>query len=257
VRLVEGVADEEGNSPMADLPASQEVLRRLLLGRGSRRTFVPISRAFLQVPRPKGGAGPLAHFVTARRKRALDLYLLIHAVASSPPHDVVLPARVWAQAIGLEPSRSASVQVSTNLSWLESQRLIETSRAGRFRRIVLLSDDGGGLPYRHPAWDPPGERSGYLKLSYDYWLERWHTSLDLAATAVLLIALSLPDRFLLPQTHAAEWYGVSRDTIQRGLQSLRDFGLLTYAPVSKIAPSAPTGITVDRLYSLTGPLKMR
>jgi hypothetical protein len=159
--------------------------------------------------------------------------------------------------MGLEPSNSAAVQVSTTLSWLESQRLIETSRVGHSRRIVLLSDDGSGFPYRHPGAEPVGERVGYLKLSYDYWLERWHTSLDLAATAVLLIALSLPDRFLLPQKHAAEWYGVSRDTIQRGLKSLRDFGLLTYAPVSKAAPSAPTGMTVDRIYSLTGPLKLR
>lgn len=159
--------------------------------------------------------------------------------------------------MGMEPSNSSSVQVSTNLSWLESQRLIETSRAGHSRRIVLLSDDGSGAPYRHPALNPLGERVGYLKLSYEYWLERWHTSLDLAATAVLLIALSLPDRFLLPQKHAAEWYGVSRDTIHRGLKSLRDFGLLTYSPVSKLAPSAPTGMTVDRIYFLTGPLKLR
>lgn len=252
-----GAAGGEGDSCVSNSAVSQEVLRSLLLGRGSRRTFVPISRAFLQVPKPKGGPGPLSHFVSSRRKRALDLYLLIHAVASSPPYDATFPARVWAQAMGMTPSNSASVQISTTLSWLESQWLIESTRVGQSRKITLLSDDGSGLPYRHPALDAPGERAGYLKLPYDYWLERWHTSLDLAATAVLLIALSLPDRFLLPQKHAAEWYGVSRDTIQRGLKSLRDFGLLTYSSASKVAPSAPTGMTVDRIYSLTGPLKLR
>jgi len=236
--------------------ASQDVLRRLLEGRGSRRNFVPVSRAFLQVPRPRGGAGPLSAFVTSRRKRALDLYLLIHAIASSPPYGVTLPARVWAQALGMPANNSSAVHISTTLSWLEDLELIETSRVGNARRILLLSDDGSGQRYRHPALIPPDERVGYFKLSFDYWLERWHTSLDLAATAVLLIALSLPDKFMLPQRHAAEWYGISRDTVQRGLKSLRDLGLLTYVSSSKVAPAAPGGMTVDRIYSLTGPLKL-
>lgn len=241
---------------MSDAAASQELLRRLLRGRGSRRNFVPISRAFLQVPRPGGGAGPLSAFVSSRRKRALDLYLLIHAIASSPPYDVTLPARVWAQALGMPLSNSSAVTISTSLSWLESLKLIETARVGNSRRISLLADDGSGAPYRHPALVEAQNRVGYFKLSFDYWLERWHTSLDLPAVAVLLIALSLPDKFTLPQRHAATWYDISRDTIQRGLKSLRDLGLLTYTPASKVAPSAPTGMTVDRIYSLTGPLKL-
>lgn len=241
---------------MSDAAASQELLRRLLQGRGSRRNFVPISRAFLQVPRPRGGAGPLSTFVSSRRKRALDLYLLIHAIASSPPYEVTMPARIWAQALGMSQTNSSAVHISTTLSWLEERRLIDTSRVGNRRRIVLLSDDGSGLPYRHPALVSPQERVGYFKLSFDYWLERWHTSLDLAATAVVLIALSLPDKFVLPQRHAAEWYGISRDTVQRGLKSLQDLGLLTYTLTSKVAPTSPTGVTVDRIYSLTGPLKL-
>lgn len=241
---------------MTNAAASQEVLRKLLQGRGSRRNFVPISRAFLQVPRPGGGAGPLSAFVSSRRKRALDLYLLIHAIASTPPYDVTLPARVWAQALGMPVNDSSAVHISTTLSWLETQKLVDSSRVGNARRVVLLSDDGSGSSYRHPALQPPLERVGYFKLSFDYWLERWHTSLDLAATAVLLIALSLPDEFVLPQRHAAGWYGISRDTVQRGLKSLRDLGLLTYTPSSKAAPTAPTGVTVDRVYSLTGPLKL-
>ena len=151
---------------------------------------------------------------------------------------------------------SSAVGISTTLSWLEEIGLIETSRVGNARRVVLLADDGSGHQYRHPALVSPSERVGYFKLSFDYWLERWHTSLDLAPTAVLLIALSLPEKFVLPQRHGAEWYGISRDTLQRGLKSLRDLGLLTYFPASKAAPTSPTGMTVDRIYSLTGPLKL-
>ena len=237
--------------------SSGDTLRELLLGRGSRRSFVPIARSFLQEPRPGGGPGPLAHFVRSRRRRALNLYLLMHAVASTPPYDVSLPARVWARALEMPATAGSAVQISTTISWLEDARLIETSRAGNSRRVVLLADDGSGRPYLHPATEPPGQRFGYFKLSFDYWLDRWHRSLDLPATAVLLIALSLPDRFLLPQHHGAQWYGISRDTVRRGLLTLQRMGLLSYRTVEKPAPTAPAGVTRDRLYSLTGPLKVR
>lgn len=237
-------------------PGSQETLEALLRRRNSRRTFVPIARSFLQYPRPGGGAGPLAAFVRSRRKRALDLYLLIHAVASSPPFDVKFPAQVWARALGMPASSGSSVQISTTLSWLEAQRLIETVRDGSSRRIVLLADDGTGRPYEHPGLAPHGSRVGYLKLPASYWLDRWHASLDLPATAVLLIALSLPKKFVLPQSHGADWYGVSRDTLRRGLRTLQEMGLISFSTVTKKAPLAPSGITRDRLYTLTGPFEI-
>lgn len=214
---------------------------------------MPVARSFLQEPRPGGGPGPLAEFVRARRKRALDLYLLIHAIASAPPYDVALPAGVWARAAGMPSSRASAAQISATLTWLESRRLIETSRAGRTRRIVLLADDGSGRPYVHPARERGDNRVGYFKVPFHYWLDQWHTSLDLPATAVLLIALSLPDRFILPQHHGARWYGVSRDTVRRGLATLQAMGLLTYTVKQKKAPLAPSGITKDRIYTVTGP----
>lgn len=214
---------------------------------------MPVARSFLQQPRPGGGAGPLSMFVRTRRKRALDLYLLIHALASAPPYDIALPAAVWARAMGMRASRGSAVQISTTLSWLESQRLIETSRDGRARRVVLLADDGSGQPYAHPGVGRAEERVGYLKLPFDYWFDDWHTSLELSATAVFLIALSLPQDFLLPQHHGARWYGVSRDTIRRGLATLQAMGLLTYRVTQKKAPLAPSGVTYDRVYRLIGP----
>lgn len=234
-----------------------ETLEALLQGRSSKRRATPLARSFLQVPRPGGGPGPLAHFVRGRRKRALDLYLLIHSVASNPPFDVAFPAAVWARALGMSPSASSAAQVSTTLSWLESRRLIATERQGRARRILLLADDGSGRPYVHPAQEDEHHRVGYLKLPYVYWLDRWNESLDLPATAVLLIALSLPETFLLPQHHGAKWYGVSRDTVRRGLATLQAMGLLSHEVKRKKAPLAPSGVTQDRLYRLTGPFSKR
>jgi DNA-binding transcriptional MocR family regulator len=79
--------------------------------------------------------------------------------------------------------------------------------------------------------------------------------LPLPATAVLLIALSLPNEFLLPQRHGAQWYGLSRDTVRRGLATLEAMGLLTYRVRKKKAPLAPAGVTNERFYKLIGPLE--
>jgi hypothetical protein len=97
---------------------------------------------------------------------------------------------------------------------------------------------------------------GYFKLPVSYWLDQWHTSLDLPASSVLLISLSLPKRFLLPQSHGADWYGLSRDTIRRGLKTLQEMGLISFRTVTKQAPLAPSGVTRDRLYTLTGPFEI-
>lgn len=245
-----------GVNEIAESATAAETLYALLSRRGSRRRFVPISRAFLQEPRPRGGSGPLSAFVSTRRKRALDLYLLIHAIASTPPYDVTLPAFVWARALGMAPTKSSAVQISTTLTWLEQNRLIVTQRTPAGRRIVLLADDGSGREYRHPGLEPVDTRVGYFKLPITYWLDRWHISLELPATAVLLISLSLPKRFSLPQTHGARWYGISRDTIRRGVNGLQDLGLLSYREVTKKAPLAPMGVTRDRLYTLTGPFEI-
>ena len=229
-----------------------EIIESLLVYRGGRRTFVPISRAFVQRPRRGGGPGPLSAFVRARRKRALDLYLLLHAVASSPPHDVSLPALTWARALSMPATESSATQISATLTWLEDRRLVTSERAGNARRVTLLNDDGSGSPYRHPGAGTR-EGRGYLKLPYAYWLEGWHERLDLPALSVLLIALSLPDGFILPQRQAAEWYGLSRDTLRRGLATLAEQDVLSHRVATKRAPLSPHGITSERHYRLTGP----
>src|SRR4051812_9036810 len=85
-----------------------------LLERNQRRRFAPLSRAFVQRRAKPAGPGPLAAFVGARREHALDLYLLLHAVASAPPWDVSEYLPVWARALGISTPRSAGPVVSEN-----------------------------------------------------------------------------------------------------------------------------------------------
>jgi hypothetical protein len=216
----------------------------------SRRDHVPIRRAFVQSSSRGGGPGPLAQFVRERRARTLDLYLLLHAVASAPPYDVTLPSSVWARALDLAGYASAGSVVSKHWTWLESHGLIESRRRGRYREITLLREDGSAKPYVHP-----GREGNYFKLPHAYWEANYLNRMGLPAKAVLLIALSLQDDFLLPTEQGAKWYGISRDTVRKGLRILRLLNLLDVQEVPKPAPLAPKGFTLERRYTLREPFR--
>lgn len=222
----------------------------LLMSRGGRRTFVPVARSFLQERKRGGGAAPLSWFVKTKRRRALDLYLLAHALASTEPYDVALPANTWALAIGLPDTASSRVSISTSFTWLEQRKLVRSERDGRERRLWLLSESGSGRPYRHGM---VGGGLDYFKLPYAFWNDDWSSQLDLPAIAVLLISLSLPESFSMPQERGGQWYGVSRDTMRRGLATLVDIGLLTSKATYRASARSPTGLIEQRRYTLTGP----
>jgi hypothetical protein len=111
-----------------------------------------------------------------------------------------------------------------------------------------------GGRYKHPG---EGERSegDYFKVPYEYWYGRFMNRLSLPAKAVLLISLSLQmgEHFTLPREHAANWYGISPDTIQRGLSELLTRGVLRYRLESTPAPLTPRGYIVTRRYRLFPP----
>lgn len=241
-----------GASSVEDEASTTGVAQALLASRGGRRDFLPLSRAFLQIRRKGGGPGPLSWFVATRRRKALDLYLLAHALASKEPYDVALSARVWAAAIGLPDTASSRVLISSSWTWLEQHHLIHTQRDGRLRRVWLMDDSGSGDPYTHDTKDK-SRRLDYFKLPYSFWFDDWGRRLDLPAVAVLLIALSLPHTFALPQEHGGDWYGLSRDTIRRGIRTLRRQELLSMRVTLRVAPLSPTGAIEQRLYSLRGP----
>ena len=221
----------------------------------SGREFLPLRRSFVQQRTQGGGPGPLAGFVNARRRRALDLYLLLHALASSPPYDVALPAAVCARLLGLSSSGSGSV-ISKQWSWLESQRLIRSRRYKRLRRVTLLREDGSGTPYVHPGVAGASDVVGdYFKVPYAYWRGGFQDRIDLSSKAVLLVALSLQDDFILPLDHGAKWYGISRDSMGTGLRTLRALGVLSMRVERRAAPLTARGYFDQRRYTLRPPFR--
>lgn len=231
-----------------------ETIQALLHRAARRSAAVPISKMFLQQGSGRFRIpGPLAELVRRRDERALDLLLLAHATATADPYDITEAAAVWARTLDLGSSESSLTAVSKAFRRLSERQLVARTRVGRRLQVTLLEPDGSGAPYRHPS----STSAGYLKLSFDYWVEGWHRRLGLPGKAFLLIALSLADAFPLPAERGPEWYGISADTIERGVADLEAHGLLQVDRVSKVAPLAPEGYTIENRYTLRAPFGPR
>ncbi len=162
---------------------------------------------------------------------------------------------LWARTLDLGTTRSAISSVSKLWKRLADRRLVARSRAGRRVSIIALREDGSGDP--HPSTQ--GRQEPYFRLPFEYWTseETWYRTLNLAETAMLLIALSLADDFILPYEMARRWYGVSPDTAERGLQGLQERGLLKVDRAVKQAPLSPLGYIERRYYTLLPPFGPR
>lgn len=218
--------------------------------RQRQRRTTPIRRSFLQDPSGEGAEAPLRWFIRDRRELALDLLLLLHCTASALPWDVEMASMAWARALDMRQTVGSETTVSKNWSWLEEKKLIRSERHRRLRKIYLLTEDGSGGDYSRPE---KGELRGFFRFPFVYFTERWHKQLSLPAKAVLLIALSQKTTFSLVTERASEWYGVSADTLQRGLGELRDVGLLTTWLVSRKTPRARLGFTSVSHHRLNPP----
>jgi hypothetical protein len=214
-----------------------------------RKGTVPIHDSFVQRGSGKRvRGGPLAAFVSARRERALDLYLLLLLRTAGEGHKIALGAGTWARAINIGSAATAANAISKQWAWLRSQKLVSRARKGNLAEITVLREDGSGRDYAD------GEAGGtWFHLPFAYWEKNWCGKLSLHEKAVLLIALSLLDDFYLPEAKGPAWYGLSPDTIGRGLRGLKARGLLTERVLQKAAPGSPLGYTRQHYYTLRAP----
>ncbi len=198
-------------------PAS---MRAELLGQQTR-VRVSIRSSFCQEIGGQLEPGPLHKFVFGRRLFALQLYLLLMCIARSKPWDKKMPATSWALTLD-RSGPSAESTVSRNWKWLRENNLVETKREGRDLRVFRRDETGKDTEYTKPT-------SKFFYLPFAFFTEGWHTKLDLAETTVMLIALSKSTSkpwFQLPTERASDWYGISADTLERGLEGLETHGML-------------------------------
>lgn len=224
----------------------------------SGRDAFPCRRTFVRkVDRDTGKSepGPLATMVRRGDRTGLLLELLLLTKASGGEFNVALPAQAWARAIGMELPDSASARstVSKALRRLkENYHLIEKSRSGRWADVKLLDESGDGHPYTRPKGT---EGDVYFNVPHEFWLDSpaghqdpWFRTLSLPGIAVLLIAHWYMDNFELPHETGSERFGISADSIGRGLDELRGLGALDAKKRYRAELKSPAGYTGVLLY---------
>jgi hypothetical protein len=156
----------------------------------------------------------------------------------------------------LPESKTARSTISKIWLRLERHRLVDRKRHERLADVFLLREDGSGDAYTSPG--EVGDR--YLRVPLAFWREgpagtgsRWFHEMSVPELSVLLIARSLSDGFWLPQERGPEWYGISADTINRGIGGLSRLGLLQVDKKFKKAPLSAVGYTAEHHYTLLPP----
>lgn len=242
----------EGGDREDELPPRIDVLHAML--KGTARGGVPIRSAFVQLKEPDdlgSRHGLLAQFTTDAR--ALDAYLLIHALASSKaPHTASYPAITWAHALGFDidaTPTSARQRWSKAVARLISLRLIEAERDGRQSVYTLLHESGNGDPYTRPKSLTEG---GWITIPYSYWLDGLAEEMTLPEKVMLLVSLDQKQRFELPTPRTNEWYGISESTASRGFRGLVRREILSAEPKTTIDLQSATIMRKVNVYSTLG-----
>lgn len=188
---------------------------------------MPIRHSFVQRgPRGESRPGPLSELVRRNQSRALDLYLLLCAVAGAGDYSATDWAANWARALGLYDQKAGTTAVSRAWKTLKDLNLVESTRGEEGKaKITKLLEDGSGDPYR-----PPGKGDYYFQLPFWYWRDRLHEKLTPPGKAMLLIALDMrSDEFALVQDKISEWYGPSPESVRKGIDELVSHGVLYIA----------------------------
>lgn len=207
-------------APIAvSVQGDQAATVRAIIEKGKRKKGLQIHNHFVQ--QPEGGKkkqpGILHKLVASGNERALDLFLLHRLLAVKEPWEASLENKVWARALGISGSSSTST-ISRLFRRLTDMDLMDKSKNGRTPVYRALHDSGNGSSYE--------KTSDYLTIPLEYWTEDIWLTLGLPAKAVLLIFLSLPAQSYLPQNQVSKWYGISADTLGKGVKQLKELGFL-------------------------------
>ncbi|MEA5456969.1 hypothetical protein SPF06_19780 [Sinomonas sp. JGH33] len=209
--------------------------------------YARIEKVFVQLDDyPQGGdsrGSVLGHLVTAKKARALDLLLTVHALANildgSP-----LPLVTWAKLLSPDGQEWKVRTISTAFRELQEMDLLELSGSKQQPVVLLKREDGSGEPM--PELKSENGR-GFFTVPFDYWTDGAITKLSLPAKAMLLIILKETQdpkgklTFTMPVARAKNWYGISERSAERGYLELVKEGLISQKIQKVSDPQHPAG----------------
>lgn len=208
-----------------------------------KRPAAQVRASFIQGDRG-GPPPPLARLLRGGRGGEVKLKVLLSIlwVAVKEPHDVTLPARVWAELAGLpDPGGRGAHRVNSALRQLvKSGHLRAELRPGEPSRLSLLDETGSGAAYTNPGLritqlkeakeDFSAHR--YVQVPTALWVQGWIAALHGPGLAMLLVLLAQASgrdhqNLWFSPGFADERFHLSEETRKRGLDQLRDLGLVT------------------------------
>jgi hypothetical protein len=233
---------------VSEEPPEAGALRTRLLA-DAQRGYGSLRKVFVQRPDTEPARGSvLAEMVRSRQERALDAFLLVHAL--EPVLGSPLPLATWAKILTSTRRPCTVAAASRALDILVDRKLITRENKGRMVLVRPLLEDGSGTPWSRSGSDPATIGKGYLTVPNDYWTAGLVDRLELPGKAMLLIMLSETTKnptFSMAVERAPRWYGISERTAERGYQQLRkvrlgeDTLLLEHKQVV-VDPRSPTGL---------------
>ena len=212
----------------------------------NHKRALPLRRAYAERPDNSSALTPLARLLRGGRggSARLRLYLSYLWLGAAPPHELVYPARAWAELLDLDdPETAGARRVADAVRWLEKNQFITvTNRAGAPNIVRLLSDTGSGKDYETPGTafnrlrrtKPEAARiHRYIQLPPELWTSGWMAVLSPAAIAMLIVlrvhvGAKDPDteEVWTAPDYAEKAFLLSEETRTRGLRELRRAGLI-------------------------------
>lgn len=263
--------------PLALSKATADVVDRSL---GARKA-VPIRNSFVRNDNPAEDP-PMKKLVSIGGGRGgavpVLLYVALIWKCAKKPFDVKLPARKWAELLGLaDPTGKGARRVTHALQTLADNKLINLDKVhGEATKVTLLDESGDGSAYELPstAYSRHGvKRDLYFKVSSKLWTSGDLQQLSASGLAMLLILLEeggfrpsqSPTRALHKFPKGRDiWfttenfparYGISASMRSRGTKELEDADLLETTRM----PVGPPGVLVSfttekvrKVYTLHG-----
>lgn len=198
----------------------------------------------------------LAKFVSGRKERALDAFLLLHAyqpILEGTP----LTLRTWARVLSTKRD-CAPADALAAFEQLRNLNLVTITGDRSLPVITPLKEDGSGEPWTRPGSDPTEGGIGYFTIPYDYWRSGLADRLGLPGKAMFLITLKETQDPKSPAFHIAyeraqEWYGVSERTAERGFSQLSLENVLLTKTVKRASARHPLGLRDEHWRALASP----
>lgn len=237
------------------------------------RKAIPVRKSFVRNDDPEIDP-PLKKLVSTGGRGAtvpVMLYAALIWKSAKFPFDTKLPARKWAELLGLPdaPTKGAR-RVANALQTLADQKLIKLEKIhGEPSRVRLLDESGDGSEYVLPsnAYSTGGlKRDLYFKISTKLWTSGEFQQLKAPALAMLLILLSEGGHHLAqdslfksfskqPQGREVWFttenfparYGISASMRSKGTADLEAMGLLKTSRRPVGPPGSQISFTTEKV----------